>query len=47
MNHADFQLLGRNLNNEVFGVYQGSPQYFIQRKPTYEFGFRWDMSHER
>ena len=35
-----------NLNNEVFGFYQGSPQYFIQReyyKPTYSFGFRWDL----
>lgn len=41
---------GQNLNNEVFGFYQGSPQYFIQREyyqPTYSFGFRWDMPHER
>ncbi|HUV68192.1 MAG TPA: TonB-dependent receptor [Terracidiphilus sp.] len=41
---------GENLNNEVFGFYQGSPQYFIQREyyqPTYSFGFRWDMSHAR
>jgi TonB-dependent receptor len=36
-----------NLNNEVFGFYQGSQQYFIQRefyKPTYTFGFRWDRA---
>jgi len=34
-----------NLNNEVFGFYQGSPQFFIQReyyRPTYSFGLRWD-----
>jgi hypothetical protein len=39
---------GLNLNNEVFGFYQGSPQYFIQReyyKPTYTFGLRWDLGH--
>jgi outer membrane receptor protein involved in Fe transport len=38
-----------NLNNEPFGFYNGSPQFFIQReyyKPTYSFGFRWDSSHE-
>ncbi|HEX6463355.1 MAG TPA: TonB-dependent receptor [Vicinamibacterales bacterium] len=35
---------GLNLNNEVFGFYQGSPQYMIQREyyqPTYSFGLRW------
>jgi hypothetical protein len=35
---------GLNLNNEVFGFYQGSPQYMIQRefyKPSYALGFRW------
>jgi hypothetical protein len=40
---------GLNLNNEVFGFYQGSPQYFIQReyyKPTYTFGLRWDLHRE-
>jgi len=34
-----------NLNNEVFGFYQGSPRFFIQReyyRPTYSFGVRWD-----
>jgi TonB-dependent receptor len=41
---------GLNLNNEVFGFYFGSPQYFTQRefyKPTYTFGLRWDLQHER
>lgn len=36
---------GLNLNNEVFGFYQGSPQYMIQREyyePTYSFGLRWN-----
>jgi TonB-dependent receptor len=35
---------GLNLNNEVFGFYQGSPQYMIQREyyqPTYSAGLRW------
>src|SRR3984893_7786337 len=35
-----------NLNNEVFGFYNGSPQFVVQReyyKPTYSFGFRWDL----
>lgn len=35
---------GLNLNNEVFGFYQGSPQYMIQREyyqPTFEAGLRW------
>jgi TonB-dependent receptor len=33
-----------NLNNEVFGFYQGSPVYMIQRefyKPSIATGFRW------
>jgi TonB-dependent receptor len=41
---------GLNLNNEVFGFYQGSSQYPIQReyyKPTYTFGLRWDLHHEK
>lgn len=35
---------GLNLNNEVFGFYQGSAQYMIQREyyqPTFSAGFRW------
>jgi TonB-dependent receptor len=41
---------GLNLNNEVFGFYNGSPKYVVQRefyKPTYTFGFRWDLQHEK
>ena len=41
---------GLNLNNEVFGFYLGSPQYVFQReyyKPTYTFGFRWQLSREK
>jgi TonB-dependent receptor len=40
---------GLNLNNEVFGFYQGSPQYMIQREyyqPTVSFGMRWSPSRE-
>jgi TonB-dependent receptor len=35
---------GLNLNNEVFGFYQGSSQYMIQReyyRPTFSAGLRW------
>ncbi|HEY0784482.1 MAG TPA: TonB-dependent receptor [Acidobacteriaceae bacterium] len=38
-----------NLNNEVFGFYNGSQQYPIQREyysPTYTFGLRWTQSGE-
>lgn len=41
---------GLNLNNEVFGFYYGSEPYFTQREyyqPTYTFGLRWDLRHER
>lgn len=37
---------GLNLNNEVFGFYNGSPQFVVQReyyKPTITFGLRWDL----
>jgi TonB-dependent receptor len=40
-----FVAAGLNLNNEVFGFYNGSNPFFIQReyyKPTYTFGFRWE-----
>ncbi len=40
---------GLNLNNEVFGFYQGSSQYMIQREyyqPTVSFGLRWSPSKE-
>jgi TonB-dependent receptor len=38
-----------NLNNEVFGFYQGSPQYPSQREyysPSYTVGFRWSSAKE-
>jgi TonB-dependent receptor len=40
---------GLNLTNEVFGFYQGSPIYPIQRefyKPTVAFGIRWNFAGE-
>jgi TonB-dependent receptor len=45
-----FVAAGLNLNNAVFGFYNGSPQYVVQReyyKPTYTFGFRWELNHEK
>jgi TonB-dependent receptor len=39
-----------NTNNEVFGFYNGSSQYMIQReyyKPTFALGMRWSPVHER
>jgi len=39
-----FVAYGLNLNNAVFGFYQGSPQYMIQREyyqPTVAVGVRW------
>ena len=41
---------GLNLNNEVFGFYNGSPQYVVQReyyKPTIAGGVRWTFSREK
>jgi len=41
---------GLNLNNEVFGFYNGSPQYVAQReyyKPTYAGGVRYTLTRER
>jgi TonB-dependent receptor len=38
------QVQGLNLTNEVFGFYNGTPQYMTQReyyKPTYEASLRW------
>lgn len=40
---------GLNLTNEVFGFYNGSPQYVVQREyyhPTYAAGLRWTPTHE-
>ena len=44
-----FVAYGLNLSNEVFGFYQGSPRYPIQREfyhPTFSFGFRWTSAPE-
>ena len=41
---------GLNLNNEVFGFFNGSPQYVVQREyyhPTYAGGVRWNFTRER
>lgn len=41
---------GLNLTNEVFGFYNGSPQYMVQREyygPTFAFGMRWSPTHEK
>ena len=41
---------GLNLNNEVFGFYQGSPQYMIQREyyhPTFAGGLRYTLGTEK
>jgi TonB-dependent receptor len=40
---------GLNLNNEVFGFFNGSTQYMVQREyyhPTYAGGVRWNLTHE-
>jgi TonB-dependent receptor len=51
MNHGLTLIVsGLNLNNEVFGFYQGSPQYMIQREyyqPTVSAGLRWEPSREK
>ena len=41
---------GLNLTNEVFGFYQGSPIWVVQReyyKPTVAAGIRWNLPTER
>jgi TonB-dependent receptor len=43
------EAIGENMNNAVFGFYNGSPQYMVQReyyKPTYMGGLRWTQHHE-
>jgi len=45
-----FVMYGLDLNNEVFGFYNGSTQYFNQRefyKPTIAAGVRWSPTHEK
>jgi hypothetical protein len=44
-----FVASGLNLSNEVFGFYNGSGIYPVQRefyKPTVSFGFRWTSAAE-
>ena len=48
----DFTFIGSilNANNQVFGFYNGSTPYMIQRefyKPTYSLGLRWSPTHEK
>lgn len=41
--------IGENMNNAVFGFYNGSTQYMVQReyyKPTYSGGIRWTSHRE-
>ena len=51
MTHGfQFVMYGLNINNEVFGFYNGSPQYMVQReyyRPTIAAGFRWSPQHEK
>jgi TonB-dependent receptor len=46
----ELQVEGLNLNNEVFGFYNGSPKYMTQReyyKPTYIASLRWTSTIEK
>ncbi len=46
----NFVAYGLNLTNEVFGFYQGQPQFMIQREyytPTVAVGFRWSPLREK
>jgi TonB-dependent receptor len=41
---------GLNLNNEVFGFFNGSEKYVVQREyyhPTYAGGIRWNLTREK
>ncbi|HYL87112.1 MAG TPA: TonB-dependent receptor [Candidatus Angelobacter sp.] len=45
-----FVMYGLNINNEVFGFYNGSPQYMVQReyyRPTIAAGMRWSPLREK
>ena len=45
-----FVMYGLNLTNEVFGFYQGNPQFMIQREfyqPTVAMGLRWSPQIEK
>jgi hypothetical protein len=44
------KVVGLNLNNEVFGYYQGSDQFVNQReyyKPTYTGGLRYTFGADK
>jgi len=46
----NFIAYGLNLTNEVFGFYQGQPEFMIQREyytPTIAVGFRWSPVREK
>jgi TonB-dependent receptor len=48
MSGLSVMVYGLNLTNEVFGFYNGSPQYVVQRefyKPTFAAGVRWVPPH--
>jgi TonB-dependent receptor len=51
MNHGlTLVAYGLNLNNEVFGFYQGSQPFMIQREyyqPTFSLGLRWEPTREK
>jgi hypothetical protein len=51
LNHGlTFVAQALDLNNEVFGFYQGSPQFMIQREyyqPTVSLGIRWEPRREK
>ena len=51
MTHGlSFVMYGLDINNEVFGFYNGSPQYMLQREyywPTIAAGLRWSPTHEK
>ena len=50
MSGLQFVMYGLNINNEVFGFYNGNPQYMVQReyyRPTIAAGFRWTSLHEK
>jgi len=45
-----FIMYGLNINNQVFGFYNGSQQYMVQReyyRPTIAAGMRWSPTHEK
>jgi len=46
----NFIMYGLNINSEVFGFYNGSQQYMVQReyyRPTVAAGMRWSPTHEK